>query len=499
MNANQMKTDIYSNIAPTRAQVMRGGLLVSVAQVAKVILMLLSQIVIARLLLPEDFGIVAMVMPVLGFAQIIADFGAPQIIIQTPTIRPRDLNTLFWRNFRLGLFLSIGGIMLSPLLSALYHEPRVLWVTIASASLIFLTAASSPLLALLSRNMRYGTLSKIEVLAMLIYSIFGISSAYFGLNYWSLVLAQFMSSSATLLFAWIYSNWHPSISWRRSNLPNLGKTGNDITTANLASYLNTAADNILVGAFLGDVALGLYDRAWKFSVQPLRAFTAPVGRIAIPTLSRLVDDVERYRSAFRQSLQLLLLVAVPALIIAVVLSSQLIEFALGQKWAALAPIFFWICFGTVISPLNNAIFWLFVSQGRTREQRNWAVITTTINICAYVLGLYWGVRGVAAVSAISTWTIQMPLLVIAATSRGPVRKSDLLRATYPFAVAGVAVVVSLHFFAEGFKSAKFVDLCILAAFGYAVFAAVLSCLSDGRSALATLMKAMPFPLKRREI
>ena len=155
----------------------------------------------------------------------------------------------------------------------------------------------------------------------------------------------------------------------------------------------------------------------------------------LPLLSRLQGEPERYRNAFRQVLRVLLLAVLPGLAWSIVFATPLIVGLLGEPWREAGPILAAISAGALLLPLGNALSWLFVSQGRAREQLIWGAVGSLVVIAAFVAGLPWGPLGVARASAAFAWIVSMPVQVWAATRTGAVGLRELLRAAYPPALA----------------------------------------------------------------
>lgn len=481
--------EYWEDVAPSdglKSRSVRGASLTALVQVPKVVLMFASQLILARLLLPADFGLVAMVTPVIGFVQVVADLGLTQAVVSRPRLKLVELNGFFWINLGLSLVLALLAAASGPLLAWLYGEPRVVPVTLASSALIMVSGAGMVQLALLNRQMRYGALALVEVSALAVSVGLGALLAWYGWSYWSLVLAQAGASITTTALGWALSHWRPRAPALDHGALGLAKFGGNITVSNLAAYLNVTLDNVMIGAVLGRVALGLYDRAWKLAVQPLSQIQAPFHRVAVPALSRLVDDPARYRQAFTQMTQAMLLVVAPAMIFAGLLAHPLIAFVLGDRWLPGAPIFAWLCLGAALTPVNSATFWLFVSQTRAREQMVFGTAAAAINVTAYACGLPWGIAAVAMASALSVYLIQTPMLVWAAVRQGPVGRDTMLCLLVPNAVAGIVTALCLWQARQVFDISGVVPLVLTGAASLAIYLAILYLFSHSRTELRGL-------------
>lgn len=469
-----------------KSRSVRGASVTAVAQMLKLVLMLGSQLVLARLLLPGDFGLFAMVTPVIGFVTILADLGLTQAVVSRARLRMAELNAFFWLNLALSAALAVVLGASGPLLAWLYGEPRVAAVTVACAALIVVSGTGMLQGALLNRQLRFGAIAIIEVTSLALSVLATALLAWSGWSYWSLVLGQAAGTMASTALLWAVSHWRPRApSFDRGAL-SLARFGGNITVSNLAGHLNMTLDNVMIGAVLGRVVLGLYDRAWKLAVQPLMQIQAPFHRVAVPVLSRLADQPDRYRQAFVQMTQAMLLAIAPAMIFAALLAEPLIAFALGARWLPAAPIFAWLCVGAIATPINSASFWLFVSQGRAREQMIFGSMAAAINVVAYACGLPWGILYVAVASALSVYLLQTPMLVWTAVRRGPVDGRTMLRLLLPNILAGTVAATLLWQADRFFDLSGFGALTLAAVGTLAGYSGVLACFGPTRAQLRAL-------------
>ena len=264
--------------------------------------------------------------------------------------------------------------------------------------------------------------------------------------------------------------------------------GADISGVNLAVYITSAIDNILIGAVAGNVALGLYDRGYRLVVQPLIQIVFPFGQVIVPLLSRLLHSHKSYRHAYLMVLQVLLLIIVPGLIFGILMPGPIIAILLGPRWSDVDPLFAWFCFGALASPIYMSVGWLFVTQGRTREQLWYTAITSAISVCAVLIGLWWGVVGVARSGALSFVLLQTPLLCWAVTRRGAVDLRTLVKALLPFGLAGAVSAAVLLICEYVFTSRDIGTLAMLAGGTYVSALVALICLSNSRRFLFRLWK-----------
>jgi PST family polysaccharide transporter len=442
-----------------------------------------AQVLLARLLAPSEFGIVAMVMPLVGFVQMFTDLGLLQVTVQKPEITQNELSALFWVSVAVSTGLALLVVLLSPLAAWFYHEPRATAVTAAVGSLLILSGLAAQPMAVMNRQMRFVPLAIIDIAAAVAAGVGGIAAAADGFGYWSLVIMQAANATSMLVLAWAFSGWRPS---RPRHVPGLGallRFGGSVTGANVVNYLSYTMDNVLIGARWGDVQLGFYDRGFRLMLLPVVQIVMPFTRVAVPLLSRLQHIPERYRVAYTRIMRAVLLVTTPAIVFAIVNARPLLLSVLGPRWSPAVPIFAWLGLSALLAPIKLSLSWLFISQSRAHEQFRCTCIGTVIMIGAFLAGLRWGAAGVAAATAITSWVLYSPLLCWMATRSGPVRLRDLCDVIYPVLIAGATAWAVLSALRGALPAAWPFGLPCALAIAYLVQVIVFACLPQGWTAL----------------
>lgn len=486
---------IPDSVADTVADVERGelkrrsvhGAAATVfAQGIRFVLQFGSQVMLARMLAPAEFGLVAMVTPIVGFLQMFSEMGLLPATVQKPTISQRELSGLFWVNLAVSAVLALLVVACSPAVAWFYGEPRAKAVTACLGALLLLAGLSAQPMALMNRTLSFLPLAAIDIAAATAAAATGIVAAAAGLGYWSLVLMQAANAVAVLVLAWSLTGWRPTRPRRVPGLGSLLHFGGHVTAFNVVNYFSYNLDNVLIGATWGEAPLGLYSRGFRLMLVPVAQIVVPFARIAVPLLSRLHDSPEEYRATYTKMLRVTLLATTPGIAFAVVMAHQLIVTVLGQRWEATAPIFAWLGVSALAVPINLSASWLFISQNRTRQQFGWCCVGTTIIAVAFLVGLPWGVVGVAASSACFVWLLQAPLLWWGVTRDGPVRLADIGHAFYPALLAGAASFAALWLAKPALLDLRGVGLLLALAGSYLVHVATLACLPEGSRALGEL-------------
>lgn len=364
--------------------------------------------VLARLLTPDDFGLIGMVIAVTGFAEHIKSMGLSTVTIQRRTISQEQLSFLFWVNLALGLGVAVTVASAAPLITAFYSRPELTPVTIALSTSFVFGGLAAQHLALLSRSMRFGSLAVLEVSVISLGTLAAIGAALLGAGYWSLVVLHISQALFRAVIAVAMSRWRPS----RPSVPEgaweMLKFGANLSGFELLNYVARNADNVLIGRYLGAAPLGIYSKAYGLLLLPIQQIQGPAQRVAIPTLSRLQDAPERFRDYFLTGLRAVAFVTIPGLALLAVSAEEIVLIVLGDQWTAAVPVFRTLAIAGLAQALLHSNGWMYVSLGRARRQLAWSVITAPIVVGAIAFGLRWGIEGVATSYAVVIWVLFLP-------------------------------------------------------------------------------------------
>ena len=422
---------------------MRAGFWAGAAQGIRAVVELLATLILARLLLPEEFGLVGMVLAITGFLVLFKDLGLSTATIQRPEISQEEVSALFLLNLAAGTVLTLLCALLAPVLAAFYGEPILRELTLAMAVTFLLGAFGVQHHALLRRQLEFSRIATIEVAAAVAGVGAGVAAAVAGWGVWALVVRAIASEVVAGVGPWLLCSWRPGRPVFDERVRELAGFGGNLTAFGVVNYFARNLDDILVGKMFGAAALGFYQKAYELLMIPLRQINNPIGAVAIPALSQLDPTSQRYRRVYLRILEKLLLVTtfIGALLCGT--ADWIVLLLLGEPWLPAAPIFAWLGLMVFTQPLGNTAGWLFVTQDRTRELFRWGIVGSALAVASFVVGLSWGVVGVAASYAISGVFVRTPALIWYVTRSGPLTVGDFVRTTLPYTAAGVAVVASV--------------------------------------------------------
>lgn len=426
---------------------LRGGLVTGGAQAVRMLIQFVSVVVLARLLVPEDFGLVASVSPIVAFVGLFQNLGLQQAVIQRKEIDEAQLNQVFWISTLVGLACTLLVVALSPAVAVFYGDPRMTAITIAAAAPLLLGSLAALPLALLNRHLKFGQLALNDVYAAVVGLTVTAAAAYFGMGYWSLVIGPAASAAIVLLAAWCATRWMPG----RPNLRidrDIISFGANLTGFNLVNFFARNLDNILIGRFSGPVDLGYYDRAYKLLLFPLQNITQPLSRVMIPLMSRIQEDKPRFRDIYMRTNWLLAMVTMPGIAALTLAAEPTVSLLFGAQWLPVAPIFAWLGIASLMQPVSSTTGWLFICQGETKTMFRWGVYSSLTTVLSFVVGLQWGAIGVAAAYAVSGYILRVPVLAWLLGRLGPVSAADFLLVQGLFLLSALAAWIGYRLLPE---------------------------------------------------
>jgi O-antigen/teichoic acid export membrane protein len=380
------------------------------AQGLQLLLLVASGAALARLLTPRDFGIVGMATTLTAMATVVRDFGMPMATVQRAGLQDRDVSALFWLGLKLNLALAVGLMLLGPAAAAFYDEPRVTEVVVFVAFAGLAAGAGAQHEALLIRQMRFVALRSIDLTAIATGMVVGVVLAASGAGYRALVAQTFVTAAVRTLALWRACRWRPVRGAGASSdrLSSLASFGWYHTGAKLLRHWSQNVDQIAVGYLFGARQLGFYDSAYRWSLSVSQQIFTPLQSVAVSGLSRLQHDRDAFRAAARSGLLPVFSSIIPLLALLAFQARPVILILLGPQWEPSVPLFRILCIAAIGNALAKAVGWLFLAEGRTKQQMRWGFVTLPVFVLAVIVGSRWGAIGVASGFAIANWILAGP-------------------------------------------------------------------------------------------
>jgi O-antigen/teichoic acid export membrane protein len=409
-----------------KQRTIRGGFAKICSQGVNFLLRMGSLMIMARLLDPKDFGLVGMVTAVIGVFSVFRDFGLSAAAVQRTTITQEQSSTLFWINLLVGAILGLLALAMAPFVVAFYHEQRLLGVTAVLAMAFLFNAAGVQHTSLLERQMRFTTLSVIDIVSLLVSTAIGIGMATHGFGYWALVAATTVNPLVYTACVWLTTGWVPGRPRKQAGVRSMIRFGGTLTLNGLVMYIASNFEKVLLGRFWGVDALGIYGRAYQLINIPTDNLNSAAGGVAFAALSRLQGEPSRLKSYFLKGYSLVLSLTVPVTFTCALFADDMIFVFLGPKWKSAAVVFRLLAPTTLVFAIVNPLGWLLNALGLVGRGLKIALVLGPVMITGYVMGLPYGPRGVAfAYSAVMVLCV-LPLIAWA-THGTVISLRDILR------------------------------------------------------------------------
>lgn len=409
---------VAARLGPAAA---RGALVTMGGQACKILLQFGGIVVLARLLSPGDYGLLAMVTAIVGIGEVLRDFGLSSATVQARSVSPQQRSNLFWINSAIGLLLAVTVFTAAPAIAAFYGEPLLQPIAQALALTFLLNGLATQYRAQLNRDMRFGRLAAVDVGAQAAGFAAGVTLALRGHGHWALVAQQLGQAVATLLLLIVTTGWRPGLPRRGAGMGGFLRYGGNLMSTQLIVYVSRNIDALIIGQRFGAELLGLYNRAYQLLMLPLNQINVPATSIALPVLSRLNDDSERYSRYLLHGQSVLLHVTVAIFAFACAQAEPLIVLVLGPQWASAVPIFQVLAVAGVFQAAASASYWVFLSKGLTGSHLRFTLSSRLFLIGGIVIGSQWGVQGVVIALSVGAAIVWMGGLAWLRDSGAPVR------------------------------------------------------------------------------
>jgi O-antigen/teichoic acid export membrane protein len=414
----------------------RGGAASISAAALSLAVQVISSVILARLLTPADFGVVAMVTTFAMFLLGVGANGCNEAIIQSEKVDHFLASNLFWINLIVGLVLAAGFAAAGSLLARFYRNPLVTDVAIAMSPGILIASASVVHTSLLKRAMRFAGASTILVVGRALNTVVAIVLALMGWGYWSLVVGLFAQGLSMAIGAWWLCRWYPGLPRRGVGTRAMLRFAGHVFGTYNASYFARNFDNFLVGWRFNAAALGYYKRAYDLFALSASQLTAPLNNVALAALSRVKNDPPRFRRHLASSLEMIALVGMAMGADLTLVGKDVVRVLLGPKWKESGLIFELFGPGIGVMLLNSTIGWIHVSIGKPERWFRWTVFESIATGLMFLLALPWGPSGIAVAWSASYWLLLIPAFWYAGR---PIdfRPSQLAGATWKYALASL--------------------------------------------------------------
>lgn len=353
-------------------------------------------LILARLLEAKAFGLVAMASVAVSFIQIFLDQGFAEAIVQREEVEIEHLDTAFWLSFSMSMFLAVITIFVAGVIAALFKEPQLVPILRVLSVSFLCSGLNSVQTALLQRQLRFKVLAMRTVIGNLLGGIAGVVMALMGFGVWSLVIKQLVDSFSSVPLLWFSSKWRPGTQISLTHFQELFSFGINVTGISFLNFFNRRADDLLIGYYLGSVALGYYTVAYRLLLLVIQVVTSVISQVTLPTFSKLQAEPERIRHAFYKVTQYTSLVSFPIFFAMAILAPEFIVGVFGEKWVPSIPVMQILAFMGVLQSVQIFNGRVIVAMGKPDWQFQIYLLNAVVNVVSFLFVVKWGITAVAA-------------------------------------------------------------------------------------------------------
>ena len=384
-------------------------------------------VVLSRLLAPEEFGLLAMVMIFSRFGNLFSGSGLSRSLIHKQNISLTDLSTVFWSNFVIGCLLTGLLAALAPSIASFYGQPQLAALVLVIALNFILNSLCTIPRTLFEKELRFRSLFFVDATATSLSGLIAVGMALNGFGVWSLVGQLMFRSFFVVVLLWSFNPWRPKLIFEKAAFQGAAAYGLPLMGTNSLNYWVRNADKLLIGKFLGDQALGYYNKPYSLMLFPLANITQVIAKVLFPSLAKIKDDKQLVKKGYLRVVRMVSLLAFPTSIGAFVMAEPIILGLYGPQWEGsveILRVLSLLGISQSVTALNGAIY---QSQGATMIQFKWGLLFKLFIIAAIVAGLPYGTLGIAIAYTLASSLTTIPNLLILGRVI-PVRLRDVWKA-----------------------------------------------------------------------
>ena len=357
------------------------------------IISFLSNIVLARLLTPDDYGCIGMLAIFIVISNALILGGFVSALIQRKQVTDIDYSTVFYWNLVISVLLYIVLFIAAPYIATFYRIELLSNVLRVLGLTLIINGLSAVQTTIIRRNMQFNKLAKINISSTTLSVVAAISFALLGYGVWSLVIQQIALGIFNFIFLWSSTIWKPKIEFSYQSLKEMFSYGSFLMLSELVNSLCDNIQGLIIGRKFSPSIMGYYAQAKKMEEVPTRSITQLVTQVIFPIYSRLQDDKTKLNHAAKEVLGIMNYVNYPLMALLLVLAEPLFAIIYGEKWLASVPYFQILCVAGLVNCMQSVNYQIVAATGRSKKLFYWNFVKRGCGLAFMLFGLIWGVKG----------------------------------------------------------------------------------------------------------
>ena len=360
-------------------------------------------IALARMLTPDDFGLIAMMTVFTGFAGLLTDVGLGSALVQRKDITELHYNTVFWTNLGLGTGLTVLILSLSPFIAEFYgREELTIIGYILSIQFVLGALALVPRQRLV-KDLTFKVIAVADLSGMIVAGVAAIAMVKLGYGFWALAWQNVIQRAVATIYIWGVARWAPAFEFSRQALGELFGFSSYVFATQMIRYATQRADKLLAGRFLGGSAVGLLDKAQSMMLFPLQNVSHVMGSVMFPALSMIQNDQAHVRGVYMRCTQAIALLTFPMMAGMFAVANSFVFGVLGDQWGELISVLRILCFAGLATSIVTVTGAVYLSQGKAKLQFKVNLLTRPIALLGIIIGVPWGIEGIAVGATTATF------------------------------------------------------------------------------------------------
>lgn len=367
-----------------------------------------SNIVLARMLTPEDYGCIGMLAIFIVVSNTFVDGGFGSALIQKKDPTQEDYSTIFWWNIFISSVL-YGVLYLSaPFIAEFYHMELLSSILRVQGIVLIINSLNIIQTNQLRKQLKFKRLANVTIIAHIIAAVSAIILAWKGWGVWALVAQQIIVSSFISILLWILNKWMPDFSFSKESFKQLFSFGSFILISNLINTFCNNIQGLLIGRFFSPAIMGYYTQARKLEEIASQSFSSVVDQVSYPVLSKFQNDNNVLKSVLQRLLVSLSFITFPMMLILILVAEPLILLLYGEQWVNSVPYFQILCVAGIAICLQGILYYAVASKGKSKDLFVWTIIKRSVGLLAMVIGMsLWNVKGLLWGMVFGSWFIML--------------------------------------------------------------------------------------------
>lgn len=366
----------------------------------------ITNIVLARMLTPDDFGCIGMLAIFITVSNTFVDGGFGSALIQKKEPTQKDYSTIFWWNIFISFLLYGVLFMSAPVIAEFYHMPLLSSVLRVQGVILIINSLNIIQTNQLRKQLRFKRLANVTVISHIIAAIVAIILAWKGWGVWALVAQQIIGSSVISLLLWYINKWMPDFCFSKESFKQLFGFGSFILCSNLINTFCNNVQGLLIGRFFTPAIMGYYTQAHKLESLASHTFTTIIEQVSYPVLSQFQSDNNALKNVLYKLVSTLVYISFPLMLILILLAEPLILFLYGEKWVASVSYFQILCVAGMSATFHGVHYYAVASKGKSRDLFIGTIVKRVLALIVLVIGMYlWQIDGLIWGFSVGAWII----------------------------------------------------------------------------------------------